>query len=136
MTQSKSQQDQAAEKTPPLEWAFAAIGAVLIMCTIGYMIYYGFTHPDSPPDLTVSHTATHVLPGGYLVQFTAKNEGNSTASGVLVSGTLVRDDGAVEESEVTLDYVPQQAQRDGGLVFKNDPSTSTFRLQVRGYFAP
>ena len=101
MTQSKSQQDQAAEKTPPLEWAFAAIGAVLIMCTIGYMIYYGFTHPDSPPDLTVSHTATHVLPGGYLVQFTAKNEGNSTASGVLVSGTLVSDDGAVEESEVT-----------------------------------
>lgn len=124
------------EATSQLEWLFAAMGAVLILGTIGYMIAHGMRHPEAPPDVIVTQTSGAALADGFLVEFSASNRGNATAANVTVSGALIEDGEVVEESETTLDYLPEQAHRTGGLFFTNDPAKYEVRLRAEGYIAP
>ncbi|WP_410218036.1 TIGR02588 family protein [Paracoccus sp. (in: a-proteobacteria)] len=124
------------EATSRLEWLVAGLGAMLISSIIGYLIYDGITYPDSPPDVTVSQTSALSRSEGFLVEFTARNSGNTTAANLVVTGSLMDGDKVVEEAEVTLDYLPQQAERKGGLFFRNDPSEHEVTLQAGGYTAP
>ncbi|WP_127144570.1 TIGR02588 family protein [Pelagibacterium montanilacus] len=127
---------QRPNPTSILEWAFAGLGMVLVAATIGYMVWYGITHPETPPQISVTPTATSPMPEGYLVEFTARNHGNSTAAGLLVSGRLLDGSEVIEESETTVTYLPQQSERKGGLIFENDPRDHTLRLLANGYEHP
>lgn len=128
--------EKLPEATSWPEWVVAALGAALIVTIIGYMIFFTSAHPPSPPDVTVLQTSKVRVSQGYLVEFVARNEGNSTAANLVVKGVLTDGDRVVEESETTLDYVPQQAERKGGLFFRNDPSMHTVELQAGGYVDP
>lgn len=132
----RRQKNDAPERTSPLEWAVALLGAVLVFGTIGYLVYYGISHPETPPNVTVTHSSSSVLPGGYLIEFTAENDGNTTAADLLITGTLFDGERTVEESEATLDYLPQQAKRKGGLIFQENPAEFDLRLEASGYATP
>lgn len=41
-----------------------------------------------------------------------------------------------EHGEATLDYVPQHSEREGGLLFLNDPARHERQLRVKGYVEP
>lgn len=124
------------EATSIWEWVAAALGALLIASAVGYMLYYGLTHPEGPPRIALEQLSVVPTDGGYLVRFRAKNEGNSTAAGLLVGGELKENGSTVEESEATLDYVPQQSEREGGLVFTRDPERYELQLRVKGHAKP
>ncbi|MFD1913780.1 TIGR02588 family protein [Halodurantibacterium flavum] len=127
---------QLPESTSWLEWAVAGIGAAFIAATLGYLIYFGVTYPSGPPDIIITPTSYRALSDGHLVEFTAQNNGNSTAANLVVKGALMDGGEVVEESEMTLDYLPQKAERTGGLIFENDPSEYQVKLQATGYSAP
>lgn len=124
------------EATSRLEWLFAAMGAVLILGTAGYMIAHGMRHPVAPPDIIVTRISGAVVSDGFLVEFSAANRGNATAAAVTVSGTLLQDGEVIEERETTLDYLPDHAHRTGGLFFVNDPARYEVRLRAEGYMTP
>jgi uncharacterized protein (TIGR02588 family) len=123
------------------EWVaagVAGVGALLIASVMGYMIWYGSHYPQGiPPELTVRPLGMQAVASGYLVTFRADNEGSSTAAQVLISGVLKDADGlTLEESEATVDYVPQHSHREGGLLFSRDPSAHKLELRVEGYADP
>lgn len=124
------------ERTSRLEWAFALIGAAIIAGTIGYMIRHGISHPATPPDVVVLTSAPRQVSGGYLVEFTAFNRGNTTAVNLTIDGELSQGSRTVETSEVTLDYLPQRASRKGGLFFRNDPRLHELSASAGGYTMP
>jgi uncharacterized protein (TIGR02588 family) len=133
----KNGQDEAAPQgTSLLEWLIAAAGGVLLLGAIVYMTWYGLAHPPTPPQLSVEITAIVAAEGDYLVRFTARNAGNSTAAGVLVSGELGDGDATLERGETTLDYVPEHSAREGALMFQHDPRTHTLHLRVEGFHDP
>ncbi|WP_338608746.1 TIGR02588 family protein [Pelagibacterium nitratireducens] len=136
MEDVRRQHNQAPERTSPLEWAVAFFGAVLVFGTVGYLAYYGISHPETPPNVTVEYSSSSVLASGHLIEFTAKNNGNTTAADLLITGTLFDGDRTVEESEATLDYLPQQAERKGGLIFRENPAEFDLRLEASGYAKP
>lgn len=109
---------------------------MLVAAGIGYMAYYGLTHPEGPPEVTLERLSVEPTKGGYLVQFKARNEGNSTAAGVLVVGALKESGSTLEESEAVLDYVPQESERKGGLLFTRDPTRYELELRAKGYAQP
>lgn len=119
-----------------LEWGVAAAGALILFGTIGYMTYYGLTQPDGPPKIAFMHGPVEEAPGGYVMQFTARNDGLSTAAALKVTGQLLEGGQVVEESEATLDYVPEQSERKGGLFFEQDPRQHEVMLQSKGYAKP
>jgi uncharacterized protein (TIGR02588 family) len=123
--------------TPGLEWAAAAVGGAILAAMIGYMLWTALARPEEPPELSVRIEAVRPAGESYLVEFIARNDGQTTAAAVLVSGELTPGRaGAVERSEAQLDFVPKRSERRGGLIFGSDPARGTLALRVEGFSYP
>ena len=118
------------------EWIAGGLSARVVLALIGYRLGEGWKRPDRPPEIVVRADSVLAQEGGFLVTFTARNEGHETAAGVTVRGTLLRDTTSVEESEVTIDFVPIGSERRSGLLFRNDPRTHSLELAVTGFDLP
>jgi uncharacterized protein (TIGR02588 family) len=121
---------------PVTEWIVAALGAVLVVGTIGWLVWLATTRDGTPPDVRVVADGVVALQHGWLVKFRAANAGGQAAAEVLVEGELAGPDGPVETSEATVDYLPPRSEREGGLFFSHDPRRHEVRLRARGYMQP
>ena len=119
------------------EWVAAAVGALLLLGTVGFLVYEAVT-TQGPPlprlsvqvDTVVGHGAHH------LVQIVVRNDGSATAAEVVIEGALRSDTGSVETRETTIDFVPPKSQRRGGLVFAADPRRHAIELRPVAYRQP
>ncbi|ORE98611.1 TIGR02588 family protein [Aurantimonas sp. 22II-16-19i] len=134
--QSPADAPAAPPSTSPVEWLTAAAGFAVVAAMVGYLAFIGWSRPEGPPAVEVSLVAIVPQKGHHLVRFEARNEGNSTAAGLVVEGRLERSGEVVETAQVTIDYLPQQSVRDGGLFFDADPSGYELVLAARGYMTP
>jgi len=128
--------DAARRPIPVAEWIVAALGAVLVAGTIGYLVWLPASRDEAPPDVRVVAGAVVALQDGWLVKFRAANAGGQAAAGVLVEGELAGQDGPIETSEATVDYLPPGSEREGGLFFSRDPRRHEVRLRAKGYVDP
>lgn len=124
------------QSTPPIEWAVAALGLILLSAMLSYMTFFGLTRPESPPQIVITYGDPRRQPSGYALDFTASNEGGSTASHTLIKGMLKRGDETVEEAEATIDYIPHSSDRKGTLIFKQDPADFELEVGVTGFADP
>lgn len=125
--------------TKPSVWEHgaAAIGAAIVVATLGFMVYEAATAPPDPVPLIVVRVDTVVAyPSGYVVEFRAINAGDATAASVQVQGELRSDTGVVERSESTVDFVPARSWRRGGLVFARDPRAHRMEVRAVGFGRP
>lgn len=113
----------------PWEWLVAAVGLVLVVGTIGYMLYHAIAGGNAPPQIEVEVMSIEQSGEGFLVSFTATNQGDMAAADVVIEGQLRDDSGILETSAATFAYVPAGSTREGGLYFAQDPRQ--FRLEVR-----
>jgi uncharacterized protein (TIGR02588 family) len=127
---------EARRPIPVTEWIVAAIGAMLVAGTIGWLVWLATTRDETPPDVRVVADGVIALQGGWLVKFRAANAGAQAAAELLVEGELVGPDGAIETSEATVDYLPPRSEREGGLIFSHDPRQHEVRLRAKGYVHP
>ena len=118
------------------EWVCAAIGVLLVLGTVGFIGYEALTREPAVPDVTVEHIGTEQASGGYIVRFSARNTGPATAAALSISGELLDATAVIESSEAVLDYLPSNAERQGGLIFQNDPARYELKLTAKGYFDP
>jgi uncharacterized protein (TIGR02588 family) len=125
-----------ARPIPVAEWIVAAIGAVLVAGTIGYLVWLAMSRDETPPDVRVVEDGVVALQNGWLVKFRAANAGAQAAAELLVEGELIGPDGAIETSEATVDYLPPRSEREGGLFFSHDPRQHEVRLRAKGYVNP
>lgn len=122
--------------TSAVEWVVAALGALILVSMIGYMLFYGLTQQSGPPRIVLEAGAVTESAGGYLVEFTARNEGPSTAAALHIKGQLMDGAEILEEAEAQLDYVPEHSKREGGMFFDQDPREHTLVLSSEGYSKP
>jgi uncharacterized protein (TIGR02588 family) len=140
-TRSRQKQGQdrsgAAETPPPLsEWIAAAIGLVLLLSSVGYLLYDAFKGEERPPSPLVRVVAVEPQAGRYLVRLRVFNESKATASALRVEGELKRGNEVVERSEMEFQHVPGRSSREGGLFFSQDPRTLQLVLSARSYQVP
>lgn len=137
---AEADRDRARGKTAPgtstVEWVVAAISGVIVAGAIGFMLYDAIAAPSTPPAIELRVDTTLAVPGGYLVQFTALNTGTTTAASVQIEGSLMQDTTELEKSQTTLDFVPTQSRRRGGLYFSGDPRSYRLELRPVGYTLP
>jgi len=120
-----------------MEWVLAGLSGVLLLAVVGYLGYEGLAHPDGPPQVVVRAGEPRPAAGGFLVEFTARNDGRTTAANVQVIGELgTPPDGIVERSEAVLDYVPKGSSRKGWLSFRRDPARHGLTVMVGGQTQP
>ncbi len=131
-----TEEREARRPVPVAEWIVAALGAVLVAGTIGYLVWLPASRDETPPDVRVVAGPVVALQDGWLVTFRAANAGGQAAAGVLVEGELAGPDGPIETSEATIDYLPPGSEREGGLFFSRDPRRYEVRLRAKGYVDP
>ena len=127
-----------AQETPLWEKLAGLVGLLLVLGVLGFLLYEA---SQSPTEAEIIPTVESITPqaGGYLVKFTASNQGRTTAASVLVEGALydpARGDEPVETTEMTFDYIPDESDRTGLLVFEHDPRQYELRIQVKGFMDP
>lgn len=119
--------------TPALEWIASGIGLALtlgILGTIGWEAVKG--EENKLPAIAISVERIVATEAGYAVEVTARNLSPATASHVEIEGQLAG--GAT--SSMTLDYLPGESERKGGLFFKEDPRTRQLEVRALGYEEP
>ncbi|EKE44899.1 hypothetical protein OCGS_0934 [Oceaniovalibus guishaninsula JLT2003] len=118
------------------EAAVAALGALLVVGLVGYMLLHALSSPDGPPRFDYTYAIDTTGPDAKLVRFTIRNTGGRTAASVAVSVALSSDGQVVEEGDAEFDYVPQGASREGGIYFLNDPAAHDVTIRVTSFVRP
>lgn len=129
--------DEQQEAPPsPWEWLAAAIGLVLLVASLGYLVYDALGGDGKPPSPTVRASSIEQQEGRFLVRVQVVNESRATAADLRVEGELRRGAEVVERSETQFPFLPGQSVREGGLFFRNDPRTFELVLSARSYQKP
>ena len=127
-----------AQETSRSELVIGAIGLLLVLAIIGFLVYEGFRTAE-PPDIIVG--VTNISDNGtyYLVEISVSNQGGHTAEELMVKGELLPQDSSsqpVETAEITFSYVPPNSQRQGGLLFTHNPQDYRLKLRPSSYTNP
>lgn len=134
---SASQQGKSKEGQPALAYVAGAIGLILTLGLMGFIGREALVHPgDHPPVVQVQAKKVDEVAGGYVVEFEARNLTQSTASAVEVEATLEIPGSSSVNSKVTLDYVPGNSVRKGGVYLPSNPADGKLTLRATGYSDP
>lgn len=136
MSNGKSNRKNSTDRIPPLEWIFASLGAAVFLFAFIYMLYSGLSNKNTPPDINITILSVTRAESNYVVEIAVKNNGSSTAEGVIIEGALISGNLQAELSRTTLDYLPENSYIKGGLIFTRDPSLFELSVRALGYEDP
>jgi uncharacterized protein (TIGR02588 family) len=126
-----------SESPPPLsEWVAAAVGLVLLVASVGYLLHDGLTAPEQAPSPVIQVLALEPDGDRFLVRLRVRNQSGSTAAGLRVEGELKQGGQVVERSETEFEHVPGHSEREGGMFFSRDPRRLELVLTARSYRKP
>lgn len=126
---------QKVEKNP-LEWAVFAVSLVVVLATLGYLIYDAATAREAKPDLRVELGRPEPLSGGFAVPVTVHNRGDETAEGVRVEVVLETPGKPPERAELDIAFIPRQSKREGWITLRSDPAKGRLTGRAMGYEKP
>jgi uncharacterized protein (TIGR02588 family) len=118
------------------EWIAAAIGLVLLLAGMGYLLADHWQGDSAPPAPTVQVSGIEQQAGRWLVRVRVTNASRGTAAALRVEGELKRGQEVVERSEVEFEFVPGRSSREGGLFFTRDPRALQLQLEPKSYQQP
>lgn len=124
-------------ETSPWHWAAVALGTLIVLATMGFLVWDGVQRREHPlPFITLAVDTVVAVPGGFAVHVRAHNAGGRTAADVRLRGELTVGEAPPEGAETGIDYLPPGSDRRGGLVFSRDPGLGRLELRVVGYSLP
>lgn len=124
------------ERTPIMEWIAAALGVLLTVGMLAYLLREGLSERNGPPVLTVATEPPVAAGGGFVVPVVVRNASSATAAAVEIRGTLEQGGRVVEERRLSFTYVPGGGEARGGLVFQHDPRGGRLSVIPEGYEEP
>jgi uncharacterized protein (TIGR02588 family) len=124
------------DEIPALEWVAAAIGAVLLVGVVGFMLRQAIVVDGSAGPITFVVKEVRPVGARYLVEFEARNGGSAAYAELGIEGTLRGPGGRVERAEATLDYLPGGSTREAGMFFEANPAEGELVLAPKGFRAP
>lgn len=133
---STKREARLVQRAPVLEWIAAAVGLILTVALIGYLVREGLSEEPGPPALVISSGSTVAIEAGFVLPVVVKNTADETAADVEVRGVLTVAGQPPEERRAAFAYVPGKGEARGGLVFKHDPASGRLDLSVEGYAEP
>jgi uncharacterized protein (TIGR02588 family) len=118
------------------EWLAAAVGLLLLLASLGYLLWDHWRGDSAPPMPVVQVTGIEQQAGRWLVRVRVTNASRGTAAALRVDGELKQGAQVVERREVQFDFVPGRSSREGGLFFSRDPRGLEVNLQPKSYQRP
>lgn len=125
---------RALEKNA-LEWTVFAVGLVLIIATLAYLVREMVTTGSRPPELVVQLGTPRQVMESFQVPVTVVNRGDRLAEGVSVTITLAAGTER-EEAVLSLAFLPHQSTRQGWVTFRSDPKDGNLQVGPVSYASP
>ena len=120
-----------------LEWIVFVISLILVLFTLGYIVYDGATLGETPPNIELQLGQPQPQSDRFIVPVTAKNRGDETAETVQIEVTLNNDGKEVETAEFEIAFLPRHSTRRGWVTFQTDPRTvEQMEARVLGFEKP
>lgn len=139
MEQDRNDQDEQND-AKPLEWAVAAISAIIVAGLIGFLLLEALNAsggaPASASDPVAEVVRVTQISNGFRVEINARNKGEATAASVKFRASLRHDGKTAETADVTFDYLPGQSARRGAVIFEKDPRLYEMVIRAESYTAP
>lgn len=120
-----------------LEWVVFAASFVLVVSTLGYLVYDGATLGDAPPSIQFQLGKPQPQLNHFIVPVSVTNQGDETAEGVQVEVVLERGGQEQESAQFEIAFLPRQSTREGWVTFETDPRTvDEMKARVLGFEKP
>lgn len=120
-----------------LEWLVFAISLVLVVGTLGYLVYDVATLSDTPPNIEFAIGKPIPQSNYFLVPVTVTNRGDETAEAVQIEVVLESGGKPQESGEMEIAFLPRQSTREGWVTFQTNPQTvDQIRARVLGFEQP
>ena len=120
---------------PMAERVASALGAVIVLGTIGFLTVETIRRGDQEPALTVSVLQIRQGPEGFVVSVEVRNQSRGAAADVQVAGIEEARDTGRLQPVARLDYVPGFSSRRASLVFAVHPGSAP-QVRILGYTRP
>lgn len=120
-----------------LEWSVFSIGAILIVCTLVYLIYDVATIGQSPPTIEFRLGEIRASKQHFIIPVSVTNQGDETAENVQIEVILEKGGKELERAEFQIAFLPRGATREGWVTFQADPRTAeAVKARALGYEKP
>ena len=120
-----------------LEWIVFFISLILVLFTLGYIVYDGATLGETPPNIELQLGQPQPQSDRFIVPVTATNRGDETAETVQIEVTLNSDGREEETAEFEIAFLPRHSTRRGWVTFQTDPRTvEQIEARVLGFEKP
>jgi uncharacterized protein (TIGR02588 family) len=121
---------------PPLEWAVAGLGLLLVVASLVVLVADALRGGAEAPDPVVQVGKVSPAGGGWVVQVDVRNRTRAPAARLKVRVALRDATAAVEEREIEFDYLPGESLRQGGVFFLADPGKHRIEATPLAYEKP
>ncbi len=120
-----------------LEWLVFAASLVLVLSTLGYLVYDGATFGEAPPSIEFQLGQPQPRSNRFVVPVSVTNRGDETAQGVHIEVTLESGGKEQENADFEIAFLPRHSTRKGWVTFKTDPrSVEQMQARVLGFEKP
>lgn len=120
-----------------LEWIVFAASLVLVLGTLGYLVYDVATIGETPPQIEFQLGQPQAQANRFLVPVKVINRGNETAQAVQVEVTLESGGEEQESAQFELAFLPRHSTREAWVTFKTNPKTvEQMQARVLGFEKP
>jgi uncharacterized protein (TIGR02588 family) len=119
-----------------LEWSVFAVGLILVLATLGFLVRESLQGAGGPPDVVARLGRPQPSAGGFMVPVEVSNVGQETAENVKVTIILESPAGEREEADLDIAYLPRGSRRSGWVIFRSDPGRGSLRLGPVAFEVP
>ena len=120
-----------------LEWIVFAVSLVLVMSTLGYLVYDAATLGEAPPSIEFQLGTPQPRLNNFLVPVSVTNRGDETAEGVHIEVVLESGGKELESADFEIAFLPRHSTREGWVTFQVDPRTvEQMNARVLGFEKP
>ena len=120
-----------------LEWLVFAASLILVLSTLGYLVYDTATFGEAPPSIEFQLGQPQQRSNRFVVPVSVTNRGDETAQGVHIEVTLESGGQEQENADFEIAFLPRHSTRKGWVTFKTDPrSVEQMQARVLGFEKP
>ncbi len=120
-----------------LEWLVFAASLILVLSTLGYLVYDSATFGEAPPSIEFQLGQPQQRSNRFVVPVSVTNRGDETAQGVHIEVTLESGGKEQENADFEIAFLPRHSTRKGWVTFKTDPrSVEQMQARVLGFEKP
>ena len=120
-----------------LEWLVFTASLILVLSTLGYLVYDGATFGEAPPSIEFQLGQPQQRSNRFVVPVSVTNRGDETAQGVHIEVTLESGGKEQENADFEIAFLPRHSTRKGWVTFKTDPrSVEQMQARVLGFEKP